>query len=42
VITEYVLFDLPAGISREEVVAGMHEVAPAVQLWKRSALPWRR
>ena len=27
-ITEYVLFDLPAGISREEVVAGMHEVAP--------------
>jgi hypothetical protein len=27
-ITEYVLFDLPAGLSREAVVAGMHEVAP--------------
>ncbi|MFO1363724.1 MAG: YdhR family protein [Burkholderiales bacterium] len=27
-ITEYVLFDLPRGISRQEVVAGMHEVAP--------------
>lgn len=27
-ITEYVLFSLPAGITREEVVAGMHEVAP--------------
>ena len=27
-ITEYVLFDLPAGITREEVVAGMREVAP--------------
>lgn len=27
-ITEYVLFDLPAGITRDEVVAGMHEVAP--------------
>lgn len=27
-ITEYVLFDLPTGISREEVVAGMREVAP--------------
>jgi Putative mono-oxygenase ydhR len=27
-ITEYVLFGLPAGISRAEVVAGMHEVAP--------------
>ncbi|MCB2021062.1 MAG: YdhR family protein [Rhizobacter sp.] len=30
-ITEYVLFDLPHGISREEVVAGMHEVAPRWQ-----------
>jgi hypothetical protein len=28
VITEYVLFDLPQGISRDEVVAGMHEVVP--------------
>ena len=27
-ITEYVLFRLPSGITREEVVAGMHEVAP--------------
>ena len=27
-ISEYVLFDLPAGMSREEVVAGMHEVVP--------------
>jgi len=27
-ITEYVLFRLPAGISRAEVVQGMHEVAP--------------
>ena len=27
-ITEYVLFDLPKGISRDEVVAGMHAVAP--------------
>lgn len=27
-ITEYVLFNLPAGISREAVVQGMHEVAP--------------
>ena len=27
-ITEYVLFDLPAGISRDEVVQGMREVAP--------------
>jgi hypothetical protein len=27
-ITEYVLFNLPAGISREDVVSGMHEVAP--------------
>lgn len=26
-ITEYVLFSLPAGISREDVMAGMHEVA---------------
>ena len=31
-ITEYVLFDLPSGMSREEVVAGMHEVAPR---WQR-------
>jgi hypothetical protein len=30
-ITEYVLFDLPRGISRQEVVAGMHEVAPRWQ-----------
>jgi hypothetical protein len=28
VITEYVLFDLPAGMPREQVIAGMHEVAP--------------
>jgi hypothetical protein len=27
-ITEYVLFDLPPGISRDEVVRGMREVAP--------------
>jgi hypothetical protein len=27
-ITEYVLFDLPADIGRDEVVRGMHEVAP--------------
>lgn len=27
-ITEYVLFNLPVGISREDVIAGMHEVAP--------------
>lgn len=27
-ITEYVLFDLPASIAREKVVEGMHEVAP--------------
>lgn len=27
-ITEYVLFPLPAGISRDEVVEGMREVAP--------------
>jgi len=32
VITEYVLFKLPAGISRAEVVRGMHEVAPR---WQR-------
>lgn len=30
-ITEYVLFDLPRGISREEVVAGMHGIAPRWQ-----------
>ncbi len=30
-ITEYVLFALPAGITREEVVAGMFEVAPRWQ-----------
>jgi hypothetical protein len=30
-ITELVLFSLPQGISREEVVAGMHEVAPRWQ-----------
>jgi hypothetical protein len=33
-ITEYVLFDLPAGISREEVIAGMREVAPR---WRTEA-----
>ena len=27
-ITEYVLFDLPPGLTRDEVVRGMHEVAP--------------
>lgn len=27
-ITEYVLFDLPDGITRDEVVQGMQEVAP--------------
>jgi hypothetical protein len=27
-ITEFVLFDLPVGMTREEVVAGMHKVAP--------------
>ena len=27
-ITEYVLFNLPAGITRDEVVQGMREVAP--------------
>lgn len=31
VITEYVLFDLPAGISRQEVIDGMYEVAPRWQ-----------
>ncbi len=31
-ITEYVLFALPAGLDRAEVVAGMHEVAPR---WRR-------
>lgn len=30
-ITEYVLFDLPKGIYRGEVIAGMHEVAPRWQ-----------
>jgi hypothetical protein len=30
-ITELILFSLPPGISREEVVAGMHEVAPRWQ-----------
>lgn len=29
--TEFVLFDLPAGMTREQVVAGMHEVAPRWQ-----------
>ena len=33
-ITEYVLFNLPAGISREDVVKGMHEVAPR---WRKEA-----
>lgn len=27
-ITEYVLFDLPTGITRQEVLQGMQEVAP--------------
>ncbi|TFZ03420.1 YdhR family protein [Ramlibacter rhizophilus] len=31
-ITEYVLFKLPPGITRDEVVAGMREVAPR---WRR-------
>ena len=31
-ITEYVKFALPAGITREQVVAGMREVAPR---WRR-------
>ena len=30
-ITEYVLFDIPPGTSRADVVAGMHEVAPRWQ-----------
>jgi hypothetical protein len=30
-ITELVLFSLPQGISREKVVAGMHEIAPRWQ-----------
>ena len=30
-ITEYVLFNLPKGISRDQVVAGMYEVAPRWQ-----------
>lgn len=30
-ITEYVLFDIPAGMTREQVIAGMHEVAPRWQ-----------
>jgi len=33
-ITEYVLFRLPAGITRDAVVAGMHEVAPR---WRAEA-----
>lgn len=33
-ITEFVLFSLPAGMAREEVVAGMHEVAPR---WRSEA-----
>jgi hypothetical protein len=33
-ITEYVLFDVPRGMSREAVVAAMHAVAP-----KRRAMP---
>jgi hypothetical protein len=33
-ITEYVLFDLPPGITRAEVVAGMREVAPR---WRAEA-----
>lgn len=31
-ITEYVRFALPAGINREQVIAGMREVAPR---WRR-------
>lgn len=27
-ITEYIVFDLPAGIGRDEVIQGMHEVVP--------------
>ena len=33
-ITEYVLFDLPAGMSRRDVVRGMREVAPH---WRANA-----
>ncbi len=33
-ISELVWFDLPAGMSREEVVEGMREVAPA---WRANA-----
>ncbi|MCL4801276.1 MAG: YdhR family protein [Burkholderiales bacterium] len=32
-ITELVLFDLPQGMTREEVVAGMRKVAPA---WRQN------
>lgn len=32
-ITELVLFDLPKGMTREEVVAGMRKVAPA---WRQN------
>lgn len=32
-ISELVMFDLPPGMSRDEVVAGMREVAPA---WRRN------
>jgi len=30
-ITEFILFSLPPGISRADVVAGMHEIAPRWQ-----------
>ena len=33
-ITELVLFDLPKGITRDEVVAGMRQVAPS---WRQNA-----
>ena len=33
-ITEYVLFNLPAGITRDEVVQGMRDVAPR---WRANA-----
>ena len=33
-ITEFVLFNLPAGITRDEVVRGMREVAPK---WRANA-----
>lgn len=33
-ITEYVLFNLPAGMTREQVVRGMHDVAPR---WREEA-----